>query len=91
MRVSNFTMTATEEHPAYKLDNFSLSSGFSEGIHFISLKSDFADAELKGHFNYQTLAQSFVNLIGSRLPTLPGLPPIKKGPDNNFSLRTIWH
>ena len=89
MRVSNFTMTATEEHPAYKLDNFSLSSGFSEGIHFISLKSDFADAELKGHFNYQTLAQSFVNLIGSRLPTLPGLPPIKKGPDNNFSLRLL--
>ena len=82
-------MTATEEHPAYKLDNFSLSSGFSEGIHFISLKSDFADAELKGHFNYQTLAQSFVNLIGSRLPTLPGLPPIKKGPDNNFSLRLL--
>ena len=89
VRVSNFAMSATEEQPPYHLDNFILSSGFSEGIHFISLKSDFADAELKGHFNYQTLAQSFINLIGSRLPTLPGLPPIKKGPDNNFSLRLL--
>ena len=89
VRISNFAMTATEEQPAYKLDNFILSSGFNEGIHFISVKSDFADAELKGRFDYQTLAQSFVNLIGSRLPTLPGLPPIKKGPDNNFSLRLL--
>jgi len=89
VRISNFMMTATEDKPAYKLDNFNLSSGFNEGIHYISLKSDFADAELKGHFDYRTLTQSFINLVGSRLPTLPGLPPIKKGPDNNFSLRLL--
>ena len=89
VRVSNLAMTATEDQPAYQLDNLILASGFNEGIHFISLKSDFADAELKGHFNYQTLTQSFVNLVGSRLPTLPGLPPIKKGPANNFSLRLL--
>jgi hypothetical protein len=89
VRISNFTITETEEHKPYRLDNLILSSGYEEGIHFVSLKSDFADAELKGHFDYNTLTQSFVNLLGSRLPTLPGLPPIDKRNDNNFSLRLL--
>ena len=89
LRISDFTITGTEEHKPYQLDNLILSSGYEEGIHFVSLKSDFADAELKGHFDYGTLTQSFVNLIGSKLPTLPGLPPINKHNDNNFSLRLL--
>ncbi|MBP5776973.1 MAG: translocation/assembly module TamB [Prevotella sp.] len=89
LRISNFTISGTEQHKPYQLDNLILSSGYQEGIHFMSLKSDFADAELKGHFDYGTLTQSFVNLIGSKLPTLPGLPPINKGNDNNFSLRLL--
>ena len=89
VRISHFEATATDEQPSYQLDNLILSAGYDDDIHFISLKSDFADAELKGRFNYQTLAQSFINLLGSRLPTLPGLPPIKKGTDNNFNLRLI--
>ena len=89
VRISNFAISATEEHKSYQLDNLILSSGYEDGIHFVSLKSDFADAELKGHFDYATLTQSFVNLVGSKLPTLPGLPPIDKRNDNNFSLRLL--
>ena len=89
LRISNFAITGTEQNKPYNLDNLILSSGYQEGIHFLSLKSDFADAELKGHFDYGTLTQSFVNLIGSKLPTLPGLPPVNKRNDNNFSLRVL--
>ena len=89
LRISQLSLSGTEEHQPYQLDNLTVSSGYQEGIHFVSLKSDFADAELKGHFDYNTLAQSFVNLIGSKLPTLPGLPPITKDNDNNFSLRLL--
>ena len=89
VRISDFVLTGTEQHKPYYLDNLILSSGYQEGIHFVSLKSDFADAELKGHFDYGTLTQSFVNLMGSKLPTLPGLPPIDKRNDNNFSLRLL--
>ena len=89
LRISNFTITGTEQQRPYNLDNLILSSGYQEGIHFLSLKSDFADAELKGHFDYGTLTQSFVNLVGSKLPTLPGLPPVNKRNDNNFSLRVL--
>ena len=89
LRISNFTVTGTEKDKPYQLDNLIVSSGYEEGIHFVSLKSDFADAELKGHFDYGTLTQSFVNLIGSKLPTLPGLPPIDKRNENNFSFRLL--
>ena len=89
VRISNFVLTGTEQHKPYYLDNLILSSGYQDGIHFVSLKSDFADAELKGHFGYGTLTQSFVNLIGSKLPTLPGLPPIDKRNNNNFNLRLL--
>ncbi len=89
IRISNLSLTASEHHEPYQLDNLILTSGYDEGVHFISLKSDFADAEVKGHFDYETLPQSFINLVASKLPTLPGLPARKKGTDNNFNLRLL--
>lgn len=89
LRISNLAITGTEQHKPYRLDNLTVSSGYQEDVHYLSLKSDFADMELKGRFDYNTLAQSFVNLIGSKLPTLPGLPAINNQNDNNFSLRLL--
>ena len=89
IRISNLSLTASEQHKPYQLDNLMITSGYDEGVHFFSLKSDFADAEVKGHFDYETLPQSFINLVASKLPTLPGLPPKKLVPDNNFNLRLI--
>ena len=89
IRISNLSLTASEQHEPYQLDNMIVTSGYDEGVHFISVKSDFADAELKGHFDYETLPQSFINLVASKLPTLPDLPPKQKVTDNNFNLRLL--
>ena len=89
IRISNLSLTASEQHEPYQLDNLIITSGYDEGVHFISLKSDFANAEVKGHFDYETLPQSFINLLASKLPTLPGLPPKKQVTDNNFTLRLL--
>ena len=89
IRISNLNLTASDRHEAYQLDNLTVTSGYDEGVHFISVKSDFADAEMKGHFDYKTLPQSFINLIASKLPTLPGLPPKQKVTDNNFNLHLL--
>ncbi len=89
LRLSNFSVSATEQQQAYHLDNLFVSSGYQEGIHYVSLKSDFADAELRGQFDYATLPQTFINLVGSKLPTLPGLPPVSRSTANNFSMRLI--
>ena len=89
IRISGLNLTASEQYDPYQLDNLIITSGYDDGVHFISLKSDFADAEIKGHFDYETLPQSFINLVASKLPTLPGLPARKEGTDNNFNLRLL--
>ena len=88
IRLSNFNISATEQHPAYHLDNLIITTGNKQGLHFLTLKSDFADAELKGQFDYSTLAASFTNLVKSKLPTLPILPATKKS-NNNFAMRLM--
>ena len=89
IRLSNFTISATEHHPAYRLDNLNITTGHEGGIHFLAIKSDFADAELKGQFDYSTLAASFTNLLRSKLPTLPFLPNKVTKSNNNFVLRLM--
>ena len=87
LRISNFTMTEeTNPHP-YHLDNLLLTSTMEQGRRAISLVSDFAKADLKGDFEFATLPQSFINMIGSKLPTLPGLPKLSDNVHNNFLVR----
>ncbi len=78
--ISHFTMDD------YLLEHLHITSGFIDSHHFLTLNSDFAQAELTGQFDYTTLAQSVINAIGYRLPTLPGLPPVSAPTGNNFSL-----
>ncbi|MBR2229295.1 MAG: translocation/assembly module TamB [Prevotella sp.] len=89
VRISNAGVSATASHRAYRLDNLIVTTGYDNDIHFVSLKSDFADATIRGEFDYATLPQSVIGLVGTRLPTLPGLPPVRHDTNNNFSLRLM--
>jgi len=89
VRLSNLTMSGTDDKIDYHLDNLNISTGYEEGVHFLALKSDFANIDLKGRFDYTTLTQSIANAIGSKLPTLPGLPELSQNTNNNFSLRVL--
>ena len=73
----------------YYLNYLQLESGFEDGRHFLTLNSDFAHADLTGEFDYTTLPQSLINAIGSVLPALPGLPPIKETTSNNFTFKMM--
>ena len=86
LQISNFSMNNGEEN-TYYLDYLLITTGFRDQLHYVTLDSDFAKAELRGDFEYSTLAQSLTNFIGSALPTLPGLPPISQKANNNFALR----
>ena len=88
IRLSNFNISSTHEQPGYHLDNLNITTGHEHGLHFLTIKSDFADAELKGQFDYSTLGASFINLLKSKLPTLPMLPAARKS-NNNFALRLM--
>lgn len=69
----------------YSLNNISFKTGYNQGYHFLNMESDFGRANIKGTFDYSSLAQSIANIIRSKLPTLPGLPAYKKS-NNNFVL-----
>ncbi len=71
----------------YHIHQLDLESGYLEGKHFLKMKGDMGEAELMGQFDWDTLPQSFINFVGSRLPTLPGLPKTKKEVSNDFAIR----
>ena len=79
--------SALSEKGNYYMRNMNIVSGYDDtDQHFVSLKSDFAIVHLRGVFDYTALPQSIANLVGSYLPTLPGLPA-QKPTDNNFAFQ----
>jgi hypothetical protein len=86
LRISNFSMTH-DHHLPYLLDNLQISSGYMDNLHYLTLVSDFAKAELKGDFEYSTLMKSVTNFVESALPTLPGLPSYTQTAKNDFTLK----
>ena len=72
----------------YHLEYLRLEADFEDGRRQLTLNSDFAHADLTGDFDYTTLLQSVANAVGSKLPTLPGLPPLRQT-TNNFSLNLM--
>jgi len=83
--LSHFKMHSAKED--YYLDKLHITAGNQNKTHELKLQSDFADLQLKGHFNYETLAQSIINLVGNKLPTLPGLPAPKPVHGNDFTIQ----
>ena len=86
LRISSFSIKE-ENGSQYNLDNMYLTTGYEDNLHYLTIVSDFAKAELKGAFEYSTLPQSIINFVATALPTLPGLPQVKKESGNNFSMR----
>ncbi len=85
--LTDFTKTTDKDE--YRLNSFSLQAWNNKQGHYLTLRSDFADADLTGRFDYSTLMQSVKNAIVSRLPSIQQLTPIqfKKTQANNFNLK----
>ncbi len=83
--VSNMTMT--QPNDTFTIASTKVKSGYDGATHFLALNSDFGSAELTGEFEYKTLAQSFINIISDKLPTLPGLPKAKRATGNDFRIK----
>lgn len=77
-----FTMSSPTSY--YKLDSLHIESSYTEETHHITLNSDFGHVEITGDFDYETLPQSFTNMIAAKLPTLPGIPKVNPHTNNNF-------
>ena len=91
--ITDFIMESSEKN--YKLDDLHIQTEFEDQTHYLLLNSDFAHAEIRGEFDYQTLTQSFTNFLASQMPTLPGLPKVNPNTHNNFTVhatinKTDW-
>ncbi len=85
LRLKEFSMKKGD-NILYCLDNLFVTSEQTDGRQHAKLVSDFAKIELEGNFEYETLPRSIANIVGSKLPELPGLPPISDKPRNDFAL-----
>lgn len=85
IRLYDFSMTDSTD--IFKIENVSLTSGYEERRHYLQLYGDMGRIELNGQFDWSTLPQSFINVVGARLPTLPGLPPVNHRITNNFDIK----
>ena len=82
--LTNFYMLSPTAN--YELEELHVESGYNDDIHFMTIHSDFGEAEVTGNFDYETLTQSLTNIIASQLPTLPGLPKVNPATDNDFTI-----
>ena len=85
--ITDFSMKSSEKN--YELDDLQIQTGFDEQTHYMLMNSDFAQVEIRGDFDYQTLTQSFTNFIASQMPTLPGLPQVNPNTQNNFNIHAV--
>lgn len=69
--IADFTMQNADS--CYAIRNINVETGFNDGNHFLSLKSDFGTIDLNGHFSYSSIVRSLLNLVADKLPTIPGL------------------
>ena len=82
--LTNFTMLSPLQK--YEMDELHIESGYNDKTHFVTLHSDFGEAEITGLFDYETLFSSFTNFVAAKLPTLPGLPSINPHTKNDFTI-----
>ena len=87
--ISNFTMQNADS--CYSIRNINVVTGFDDGNHFLNLKSDFGTVDLNGHFSYNSIARSVLNLIADKLPTIPGLEKKPQTEHNDFTVNASIH
>ena len=84
LSMSDFSIKSPDTD--YQLSHLDVMAEYEDGERNLHMNSDFAEMTVKGNYDYQTLLQSITNFIGSKLPTLPGLPPTTNSRNNNFTI-----
>ena len=75
----------------YCVKTMAATTGFDKGEHYLNLNGDFGNAELSGHFSYNTIVRSMLNLLTTKLTTIPGLAYKPQTDTNNFTIDANIH
>jgi hypothetical protein len=78
-------------HRDYALNHIKIRAKNQGKESYLYFSSPFAEINVDGQYNYSTLPQSIINLLASKIPSLPGLPAYKKTSENNFKIQANIH
>lgn len=84
IELRDFTMRGPETE--YNINNVSVKTGYNNGNHFLDVDSDFGTIDINGHFSYNTIVRSVLNMVAAKLPTIPGLTHKPQREFNDFTL-----
>ena len=84
IELHDFAMRGPETE--YNINNVSVKTGYNNGNHFLDVDSDFGTIDINGHFSYNTLVRSVLNMVAAKLPTIPGLTHKPQREFNDFTL-----
>ena len=84
IELHNFAMRGPETE--YNINNVSVKTGYNNGNHFLDVDSDFGTIDINGHFSYNTIVRSVLNMVAAKLPTIPGLTHKPQREFNDFTL-----
>ncbi|MEE0669986.1 translocation/assembly module TamB domain-containing protein [Prevotella sp.] len=84
IELHDFAMRGPETE--YNINNVSVKTGYNNGNHFLDFDSDFGTIDINGHFSYNTIVRSVLNMVAAKLPTIPGLTHKPQREFNDFTL-----
>lgn len=84
IELHDFAMCGPETE--YNINNVSVKTGYNNGNHFLDVDSDFGTIDINGHFSYNTIVRSVLNMVAAKLPTIPGLTHKPQREFNDFTL-----
>ncbi len=90
--LSDFRMERTDETGQLKvftMQRCDLVSQTQNGRKTITLDGEIGHVQLEGTADPNTIGQSVMYLLGTKLPTFPGLKHVATAPGNNFTLDAI--
>lgn len=84
IELHDFAMRGPETE--YNINNVSVKTGYNNGNHFLDVDSDFGTIDINGHFSYNTIVRSVLNMVAAKLPTIPGLTHKPQREFNDFTI-----
>ena len=84
IELHDFAMRGHETE--YNINNVSVKTGYNNGNHFLDVDSDFGTININGHFSYNTIVRSVLNMVAAKLPTIPGLTHKPQREFNDFTI-----
>ena len=86
-KLTNLTVQGPKQ--SYHMDELVLAADNSARQKQLSVATDFGHLTLDGNYDYETLIKSFSNIIKTKLPTLPYLPPASPSHGNDIHVSAL--